>query len=162
MHHVSNDPGYYRYVVTPAGRVLERARWGAPATSFPVVAGVMTIAELQSGVIGHALGLAITNTCAGVGQGPPNGPRGLTRTLRTGGCTSPDWTRQAHPRGTAPPALRAHDGGRGPELRDHHQQPLRRVTFRGEDPTQYEAEHGYNPYTGPDGEPGIPGALYDD
>ena len=161
MPNVSNNPGYYQNVVSPSGTVLERASWGTTAASFPLVAGVMTIAELQSGVIPHALGLAITNTCGGVWAWPAQ---------RTDGVSpEPCVPEGAHFRLDPKLNLASLHLGHFALMMAQAAQTYGIIinnrsdgfTFRGEDPTQYEAEHGYNPYGGPDGQPGSPGALFD-
>ena len=53
MEKVSQSPGYY----SPDSWPGARADWGATATSLPVAAGTITIAELQRGRIDHALAL---------------------------------------------------------------------------------------------------------
>jgi hypothetical protein len=164
MYHVSSDPGYYRYVVSPQGRVLELPSWGAPATSFPVVAGVMTIAELRSGVIGHALALAITHTCAGTWAAPAQRSdgdvTGSTNCVPEGAHfrldPKLDLAALHLPHFVYMMAVAAQRYGIIINNRSDG------FTFRGEDPTQFQASHGYNPYTGPDGAPGSPGALYND
>ena len=57
IHHVSSNPGYY----TPTAWPGAQPNWGSTATSLPVVAGTMTIGELESGHINHALAIAIPN-----------------------------------------------------------------------------------------------------
>jgi hypothetical protein len=47
MHGVSRNPGYFR------------APYGATASGLPLLGGLMRVSELQSGVISHALALAI-------------------------------------------------------------------------------------------------------
>ena len=161
MPNVSNNPGYYQNVVSPSGTVLERASWGTTAASFPLVAGVMTIAELRSGVIPHALGLAITNTCGGVWAWPAQ---------RTDGVTpEPCVPEGAHFRLDPNLNLASLHLGHFALMMAQAAQTYGIIinnrsdgfTFRGEDPTQYEAEYGYNPYNGPDGQLGSPGALFD-
>jgi hypothetical protein len=56
MSNVSSSPGYYDTNSWPG---LSQPWWGATATSLPAIAGTMTISELQSGVIPHALAMAI-------------------------------------------------------------------------------------------------------
>src|SRR5205085_4718739 len=51
MENVSTDPGYYRNVVSRGGHLVEQENWGAPATSFPLMAGVIMISEFEKGVI---------------------------------------------------------------------------------------------------------------
>lgn len=62
IHHLSSNPGYY----TPSAWPGARPDWGASATSLPVLAGTMTIGELESGHIDHALAIAIPNARKGV------------------------------------------------------------------------------------------------
>jgi hypothetical protein len=66
MDDVSTNPGYYGPGSWPGGR----SNWGATATSFPVAAGVITLRELQSGVINHALALNIPDPRGGVVAAP--------------------------------------------------------------------------------------------
>jgi hypothetical protein len=62
MHDVSSNPGYYTTSSWPGAQTY----WGASATSLPVVAGTITIGELESGHIDHALALTIPNARKGV------------------------------------------------------------------------------------------------
>jgi hypothetical protein len=71
MQHASQRLGYYQNVCTGldgqtlynpksssscvAGSTVEQSNWGATATSLPVSAGTMTIDELKSGHINHAI-----------------------------------------------------------------------------------------------------------
>jgi hypothetical protein len=55
MMNVSGNPGYYTPLAWPGALSV----WGATATSLPAVAGTMLITELQSGVIPHALAMAV-------------------------------------------------------------------------------------------------------
>jgi hypothetical protein len=161
MVHVSTNPGYYRNVVDPNGNVLEQPDWGAPATSFPVVAGVMTIAELESGQIDHALALAITHTRAGVWAWPAQ---------RTDGDSSDPNTPPEGAHFRLDPNLNlaalhlphfvymmAVAAQRYGIIIDNRSTGF---TFRGEDPLQFEQQYGYNPYMGRKGAPGSPGALF--
>ena len=59
---VSSSPGYY----TPLSWNGALSVWGATATSLPLVAGTMTLAELRSGHIDHALAITIPYPRAGV------------------------------------------------------------------------------------------------
>lgn len=59
---VSTNPGYY----TPSSWNDALSIWGATATSLPMVAGTMTLAELRSGHIDHALAITIPYPRAGV------------------------------------------------------------------------------------------------
>jgi hypothetical protein len=62
IHDVSASPGYYTSSSWPGARPY----WGATATSLPVVAGTMTIGELEQGRIDHALAISIPNARRGV------------------------------------------------------------------------------------------------
>ena len=62
IHNLSSNPGYYTSSAWPGAQ----SDWGASATSLPVVAGTMTIGELESGHIDHALAIAIPNARKGV------------------------------------------------------------------------------------------------
>lgn len=62
IHNLSSNPGYYTAGAWPGAQ----SDWGASATSLPVVAGTMTIGELESGHIDHALAIAIPNARKGV------------------------------------------------------------------------------------------------
>jgi hypothetical protein len=63
IRHVSQSPGYYRDIVDPATedgrwvdrRYFEQHTWGGPASSIPNLPGLITVDQLRSGVIGHAL-----------------------------------------------------------------------------------------------------------
>ncbi len=144
---VSTDPGYYRNITSPSGAVLESASWGSTAPGFPLVAGVMTIAQLQSGVIPHALGLAISNTCGGLWAWPAQGTDGVS--------AEPCVPEGAHFR--LDPNLNLASLNLGPVALMMAQAAQKYgiiinnrsdgFTFRGEDPTQYEAQYGTNPYS---------------
>ena len=57
MEDVSQNPGHFHDVVDPErpGSFLERHNWGGPASSIPNLPGLMTVDQLRSGTIGHAL-----------------------------------------------------------------------------------------------------------
>ncbi len=59
---VSTSPGYY----TPSSWNDALSIWGASATSLPLAAGTMTLAELRSGHIDHALAITMPYPRAGV------------------------------------------------------------------------------------------------
>ncbi len=56
---VSQSPGHYEDLVTPGtggtAAFLELHTWGGPSSSIPNLPGMITIDQLRSGVIGHAL-----------------------------------------------------------------------------------------------------------
>jgi hypothetical protein len=58
----------------------EHSRWGATASSLPLVGGLMTIRELQRGVIRHALSIAVPNVRANVFSLPAQRTDGFSAT----------------------------------------------------------------------------------
>jgi hypothetical protein len=66
MEHVSKSPGYYSTASWPGAQI----NWGATATSLPVAAGVITLAEIRAGAIDHALALDLPHPRAGVVSWP--------------------------------------------------------------------------------------------
>ena len=48
---VSHNPGHYENSLDP----LQRHTWGGPSSSIPNLPGLITVEQLRSGVIGHAL-----------------------------------------------------------------------------------------------------------
>jgi hypothetical protein len=162
MLHVSSDPGYYRNVVDPSGNTLEQVAWGAPATSLALVGGMMTIGELQSGSIHHALALLVHNSCAGEWAAPAQRTDGtitndpscipegahfrLDPSLNLASLNLPHFVYME--------AVAAQKYGIVVDDRTAG------VGFRLEDPTQYQQTFGYNPYLGPLGRVGSPGALW--
>ena len=65
MAHVSSNPGYYSRAAWPGLTPDDGWDWGSSASSLPAVAGLMTISELRSGRIDHALSAATPEACAG-------------------------------------------------------------------------------------------------
>jgi hypothetical protein len=55
IDHVSRSPGYYSDQSWPSAHDY----WGSTATSLPVAAGTITIAELERGSIDHALAIDV-------------------------------------------------------------------------------------------------------
>jgi hypothetical protein len=158
--HVSTDPGYYRHVVDPQGKILEQTSWGTTAASFPLVGGVMTIAELRAGHINHALNLAISHTRAGIFAAPAqrtDGDSGDVNSPPEGAHFRLDPTldlASLHlPSFVYMMAQAAQKYGIVIDNRSDG------FTFRCEDPRQFEAKYGYNPYFGRENRPGSPGAL---
>ncbi len=62
MQDVSHSPGYYTSGAWPGAL----PNWGATASSLPVAGGVITLADIQSGQIDHALALDVPAARAGV------------------------------------------------------------------------------------------------
>ena len=60
--HVSRSPGFYTTASWPGARSF----WGATATSLPVAAGTITIADLLQGHIDHAIAVDLPYPRAGV------------------------------------------------------------------------------------------------
>jgi hypothetical protein len=69
MRHVSQNPGYF----------TEPPRWGATATSLPLLGGLIRINELKAGRIDHGLALAIPDTRAEWFTWPAQRTDGYTR-----------------------------------------------------------------------------------
>ncbi len=63
---VSTNPGYFQNLQGPSGNVLESNTWGATASSLPLAAGLITLADLASGQINHAIALNVPQAAAGV------------------------------------------------------------------------------------------------
>jgi hypothetical protein len=162
MLDVSTNPGYYRNIVDPAGQVLEQATWGAPATSLPLVGGTMLISELRAGTINHALALLVHDTCAGEWSFPAQRTDGnmiddpscipegahfrLDPNLNLASLHLPHFVYMM--------AVAAQRYGVIVDDRTAG------VGFRAEDPAQFEARYGYNPYFGRRLKPGTAGALF--
>lgn len=64
MSNVATNPGFYSPVAWPGLASWDGWNWGSSASSLPAIAGLMTISELQSGHIDHALSVAIPQPCA--------------------------------------------------------------------------------------------------
>jgi hypothetical protein len=62
IDHVSTSPGYY----SSSSWLGALSVWGASGTGLPLVAGMMTLAELRAGHIDHALAVTIPYPRAGV------------------------------------------------------------------------------------------------
>lgn len=60
MEHVSRNPGYYTSTSWPGAK----SYWGSTATSLPMIAGTITIAELERGSIDHALAIDLPSVRA--------------------------------------------------------------------------------------------------
>jgi hypothetical protein len=63
MANVSTNPGYYSSVAWPGLTGDEGDDWGSSASGLPAIAGLMTISELQSGQINHALEVSTSQAC---------------------------------------------------------------------------------------------------
>ena len=61
MQNVSTSPGYFSSASWPGASW----NWGAGAASLPLIAGLITVADLRSGQIDHALELELPNPRAG-------------------------------------------------------------------------------------------------
>ena len=70
MRGVSRSPGYYTGAAWPGLRGRDGWTWGSTATSLPVAAGTVTLAELRRGRIDHALAMAVPGPCQGVFSWP--------------------------------------------------------------------------------------------
>jgi hypothetical protein len=66
IQHVSLDPGYYRDISDGHGGFSEQASWGVTASSLPVVGGLITLSDLASGYIDHAIAIMVPQAAKGV------------------------------------------------------------------------------------------------
>ncbi len=73
IDHVSHSPGYY----DTSSWAGSGSYWGASASSLPVAAGTMTIAELRAGHIDHALAMEVPFPRAGIYSWPAQRTDGL-------------------------------------------------------------------------------------
>lgn len=78
MRHVSTNPGYYTAGSWPGVRPW----WGATATGLPLLGGLMTIRELLSGQIDHALAIGVPDPRAGVWSTPATHADGVSKRRR--------------------------------------------------------------------------------
>jgi hypothetical protein len=60
------DPGYYHDIPDGQGGFSEQASWGVTASSLPVVGGLITLSDLASGEIDHAVAIMVPQAAAGV------------------------------------------------------------------------------------------------
>ena len=65
MSDVSLDPGYYRNIANPLGGWTEQSNWGVTASGLPVVGGLITLADLASGQINHAIAMMVPQAAKG-------------------------------------------------------------------------------------------------
>jgi hypothetical protein len=70
MQNVSTNPGIYNTSSWPGVDSSQQWRWGSTASSLPVMAGTVTVDDLRSGHIRHALGAAAPQACAGAFSWP--------------------------------------------------------------------------------------------
>lgn len=70
MDDVSRSPGYYSDASLSGLAPSDGWSWGSTASSLPVAAGTITIAELRSGRIDHALALNIPAPCKDIFSWP--------------------------------------------------------------------------------------------
>jgi hypothetical protein len=66
MVDVSSSPGYYQNVVAFNRTTLEQNNWGATASGLPLAAGLITLDDLATGHINHALALLVPKAKAKV------------------------------------------------------------------------------------------------
>ena len=78
IEHVSTDPGYYHNIVNAndlcstnsAVKYCEQANWGGPSARVPNLPGLMTLAQLESGHVDHALAMALPESLAAAWSWP--------------------------------------------------------------------------------------------
>lgn len=63
---VSSSPGYYQNLVAFNRTTLEQSNWGATASGLPLAAGLITLDDLATGHIDHALALLVPKSKAKV------------------------------------------------------------------------------------------------
>lgn len=78
MQNVSTNPGAYDSNSWPGVDGSRQWAWGSTASSLPVVAGTITVDDLRSGHIRHALAAAAPQACAGVFSRPAQRTDGLS------------------------------------------------------------------------------------
>jgi hypothetical protein len=149
MGNVSTSPGYFTNLSWSGLASWDGWAWGASATSLPLAAGTITIADLQSGHIDHALAIAIPSPCyqrftwpAQRTDGGSSAPDCLPEGAHLRLDPSLDLTSLRLPRITLMLATAAQRYGI--IVRD---KTNRETTFVAEDPTPT----GSNPYLGPTG-----------
>lgn len=149
IEHVSTSPGYYTATSWPGSA----PHWGATASSLPLIAGTMTIAELSEGVIPHALAMEVPFARASVHTWPAQrtdgrnpDPLSLPEGARLRLDPSLDVRALRLPRLTEQMALAAQRYGI--VVRD---QSTHAIGFYAEDPTPT----GTNPYR-----PGVQGGFF--
>jgi hypothetical protein len=149
IERVSTSPGFFTATSWPGSGTY----WGATASSLPLIAGTMTIAELSSGAIPHALAMEVPFARASVHTWPAQrtdgrnpDPLSLPEGARLRLDPSLDVRALRLPRLTEQMALAAQRYGI--VVRD---QSTHGIGFYGEDPTPT----GINPYR-----PGVPGGFF--
>ncbi len=156
MVDVSRSPGYYQDIMR-GGSFVERRYWGAPATKVSLLGGLITIADLRSGTIDHALAVALPEVRAGVWSLPAQASDGTS----TAADAIPEGARFR-----LPPDLDI-DSLHLPSLARMMAVAAQRygilvinsstgVAFRAQDPTPT----GRDPYYGTNGHPGDPADLF--
>lgn len=149
IERVSSSPGYY----TAASWTGAAPNWGASASSLPLIAGTMTIAELNAGSIDHALAMEVPSARDSVYTWPAQRTdgRNLDQTSLPEGARlrldpALDVRALKLPWLTERMALAAQRYGIVVRDQSHHS-----IGFYGEDPTPT----GTNPYR-----PGVPGGFF--
>jgi hypothetical protein len=150
MQHVSTSPGNYSNLAWPGLASYQGWSWGTTASSQSVMSGLITISDLSSGHIDHALSLQVPTACQGWFTYPaqrtdgsstaadclPEGAKlRIDPTLDLSTLTMPPITRQL--------AQAAQTYGMIVSDQTHSM-----VGFRAESPRPI---GGYNPYAGPTG-----------
>jgi hypothetical protein len=80
MTHVSQDPGYYRNIANPLGGWTEQSSWGVTASGLPVAGGLITLADLASGQINHAIAIMVPQAAQGIFSFPAQRTDGVSTT----------------------------------------------------------------------------------
>jgi hypothetical protein len=164
MLDVSSDPGYYRNVYD-GGTLVEQSSWGATASSLPIAGGLITLADLASGQIDHAVAMLVPKAKAGVHSCPAqrtdgydSSPNAIPEGARFRLNPSLDLNAIAMPPITRMIAVAAQKYG----LIVNDQTGVT-VGFRAQDPTPLMRQGQANPYTkyfvGSNGQPELPSRL---
>jgi hypothetical protein len=149
MENVSDNPGYYDNTAVAGLAADEGWGWGSTATSLPVAGGLITIDDLRSGSIDHALALSVPDACAGSFAWPAQRGDGKLTTadcLHEGARLRLDPSMNLDAMNLPPITLMMARAAQkyGILIRDVTHSV---VSFSAEDPTPT----GSNPYTGVDG-----------
>jgi hypothetical protein len=84
IQHVSTDPAHYRNIPNtnrlcssnPQVKFCEQSNWGGPSARIPNLPGLMTLAQLQSGQVNHALVMGLPDTTPNTWSWPAQGTDG--------------------------------------------------------------------------------------
>jgi hypothetical protein len=89
IQHVSTDPGHYRDIPNVNSqcssntqvKYCEQHNWGGPAARVPNLPGLMTLAQLQSGQVNHALVIGLPDDTSSTWSWPGQSTDGLGNSI---------------------------------------------------------------------------------